>query len=113
MKKLHNKAQSIGVLAAVKFDPQIFIKFFTTLKFKMIFNLILLIFAVLTLINCNEIISANLETQPALKNYSMELIPFETLDRPENPNEIRCYGLYGCFSIDFPWKSEHRAFAVL
>lgn len=79
----------------------------------MILKLILLIFKVLTFINCNHEFSVNLETQPVAFNYSMELIPYEILDHTENPTEMRCYGFYGCFSVDYPWKSEERAHAVL
>lgn len=72
----------------------------------MILKFILMILIFLSVINCNVIISEDLETQPVVIN-------FETLNHTLNPNEIRCYGFYGCFSVDFPWKSEQRAHAVL
>lgn len=25
-----------------------------------------------------------------------------------DPNQPRCYGVYGCFPIEYPWKSEQR-----
>lgn len=66
------------------------------------------------LIKLKSVSTTSEETQPAaLNNYSIDLIPLERLGHTQNPNEIRCYGVFGCFSIGFPWKSKQRGLSVL
>jgi hypothetical protein len=49
-----------------------------------------------------------------------ETQPVYTLDDIYKENELviddryfeRCYGFYGCFPVDFPWRSDQRAHSV-
>ena len=58
--------------------------------------------------SADEAVTQN-ETQPA---YNLDDIYNETENFTDERYFERCYGIYGCFSIDYPWRSEQRAHSV-
>jgi hypothetical protein len=58
-----------------------------------------------------------LQTMFFLVNHNatnlMQTVFTDSTPEPIDPNETKCYGAYGCFPINFPWTSEHRAHSVL
>lgn len=49
------------------------------------------------------------ETQPV---YTLDDIYDENKEVIDDKYFERCYGFYGCFPVEFPWKSEQRAHSV-
>lgn len=56
-----------------------------------------------------------LQTMFFLVNHNatdfMNIVFNETAPQKNDPNEVRCFGSYGCFRIDYPWTSEQRAYS--
>lgn len=49
------------------------------------------------------------ETKPA---YDLNDIYNEVASSDDDRYFERCYGVYGCFPVDYPWNCEQRAHSV-
>ncbi|KAL7011739.1 hypothetical protein ACKWTF_014420 [Chironomus riparius] len=71
-------------------------------------TIISFIIALNSLSSADDAVTQN-ETQPA---YNLNDIYKEAENVADDRYFERCYGIYGCFPVDYPWNSDQRAHSV-